>query len=363
MRKATFLALSLWSLSGFALSQGILDTAPPQAKYIEGRSWHFKPYYDTNMLFQQVIDKKGMGVPAGKVILAVAFRHEAFYSATYSAKKLVTQIEMSNTKVSSATMGKTPKLNRGADHAVVYKKRTISLPSVTVPLYPWKPILVHRLDRPFLYKGGNFLVEMKSYDKTGNKTKPYYSDRFYAATSGGLYGYLGQSCPAKKNYIYGYASQLKVGGAFYTRVSSLSPAGGTALAWLGSSLKTYMGIPLPFDLTPLGFKGCKIYCSMDMTQVIPATGSAVTAQWPIPNQPFFAGIPVYAQFALVKVTGGNLQLGVSPCFTGIVGPATGGIPIPISYAYYTGNTDPDTDPALNSGPWRNRADTVMFWHN
>ncbi len=363
MRRSLLLSLSLLGLSGLAFSQGILDTAPPYAKYIEGRSWHFKPYNDSNMLYQQVIDKKSMGVPAGKVILALAFRHEGYYTASYAAKKLLTQIEMSNTKVSAATMGKNPKLNRGADHMVVFKKRVISLPAALVPQYPWKPILVHKLDRPFLYKGGNLLVEVSNYDKTGNKVQTYNCDRFYAATSGGQYAYVGTACPAKKNYIYGYSYQLKVGGAFYTRVSTLSPNSGTALAWIGASNTSFMGLPLPFDLSPLGFKGCKIYASIDLTQVLPITGTMVKANWPIPNSPILAGVPVYAQFALIKATGSTIQLGLSNSFQGIVGPATGGVPVSISYAYYTGATNPDTDPLFNSGPWRNRCDTMLFWHN
>ncbi len=363
MKARILLPLALAGLSGLAFTQGILDTAPKQAKYMEGSSWHFKPYYDSNMLYQEVIDKQAMGVPAGKVILAIAFRHEGYYSSTYSAKKLVSQIEMSNTKASSATMSTNPKLNRGPDHAVVFKKKTISLPAAVVPQYPWKPILIHKLDRPFPYKGGNFLVEFSNYDKTGNKKSTYNCDRFFGTGSGGLYGYVGSGCPAKKNRIYGYSSQLKVGGAFYTRVSSLSPTTGTALAWIGSSLKTFAGIPLPFDLTPLGFKGCKIYCSIDLTQVLPITGSSVKANWPIPNLPFFAGVPVYAQFALVNATGTTLNLGLSNCFTGIIGPATGGIPIPMAYGYYTGPANPDTDPILNGRVWKNRADTLMFWHN
>ncbi len=363
MKARILLPLALAGLSSFAFSQGILDTAPEHARFIGGCSWHCKPYRGTIMLYQEVIDKKAMGVPAGKVIFAVAFRHEGRYSATYAAKKLVTQIEMSNTKAASATMSKNPKLNRGADHAIVFRKRIISLPAVTVPQYPWKPILIHKLDRPFPYKGGNFLVEVSNYDKTGNKIATYNCDRFYGTTSGGLSGYVGAGCPAKKNYIYGISSQLKVGGAFYTRVSSLSPTTGTALAWIGTSLKNFSGIPLPFDLTPLGFKGCKIYCSIDLTQVLPITGSSVKANWPIPNQAFFAGTPVYAQFALINVKGTTVNLGLSNCFTGIIGPAAGGIPVPMAYSYYTGGVNPDTDPLFNSGPWKKRGDTLMFWHN
>lgn len=70
----------------------------------------------------------------------------------------------------------------------------------------------------------------------------------------------------------------------------------SAVLLVGFSNSTWTGIPLPFDLTPLGLNGCSLRVSIDLLVPAPVTGSG-DASWPlaVPDNRFLLGTHVFAQ--------------------------------------------------------------------
>ena len=75
----------------------------------------------------------------------------------------------------------------------------------------------------------------------------------------------------------------------------VAPAGTLALFVAGFSDTTFLGAPLPADLTPLGMPGCELLVSADMAQLGLVTGSTATFVLPVPVQRTLLGAQLFVQ--------------------------------------------------------------------
>ncbi|MBK9387178.1 MAG: hypothetical protein IPN34_20375 [Planctomycetes bacterium] len=83
-------------------------------------------------------------------------------------------------------------------------------------------------------------------------------------------------------------SRPVLGSTFQLDVTNLG-VGALPILWFGISKTSWFGVPLPFDLSPLGATGCWLLTSSDVQFQLVNTGSAATFSAQIPNQPVFSG--------------------------------------------------------------------------
>ena len=97
-------------------------------------------------------------------------------------------------------------------------------------------------------------------------------------------------------------------------------ASSSAVLTLGFSNTLWAGIPLPFDLTPLGGTGCSLFNAIIMIMPV-TTGGTGQASLPvaIPNDPFLLGAPFYNQWIVVDPQANSLGLAFSAGGIGMIG--------------------------------------------
>ncbi|MFT5081193.1 MAG: hypothetical protein ACI9C2_002251 [Gammaproteobacteria bacterium] len=102
---------------------------------------------------------------------------------------------------------------------------------------------------------------------------------------------------------------------FVTQVSN-APANMPAVLTIGFNSASWLGLPLPFDLTAFGYSGCTLYHNWVRQEISATVGSGAlggvgTQVLPIPNLPGLVGIDVHLQWAILNVIPGGFQLGLT----------------------------------------------------
>jgi hypothetical protein len=107
-----------------------------------------------------------------------------------------------------------------------------------------------------------------------------------------------------------------LGNAQFAVTVASGPGGAPALLVLGNSRQEWAGIPLPFDLLPLGAPGCAIgvrgvlLVASGLGGTGPGMGTG-SVPLPIPNQTALLGARLSAQWWIVDVPANPLGLTVS----------------------------------------------------
>ena len=142
--------------------------------------------------------------------------------------------------------------------------------------------------------------------------------------------------------------------------SSTGPTG-FAINIVGLSIKKFGALPLPFDLAPLGAKGC--FLLTDMLVVLPkaVVSGKVDLTIPLPNLAALNGLVLNTQFLVLDKNANSLGIATTALGQRIVTP-TGGRTLECAYLYWTGSGKAATQTAANSGPWTNRADVMLVDH-
>lgn len=91
----------------------------------------------------------------------------------------------------------------------------------------------------------------------------------------------------------------RLGSTFAVQVGNLAPAAAVALMFVGLSDSTSPIGPLPVDLSPLGMPGCQALTSMDLLDVIGASGGSATWSFAVPANANLLGMAFYNQAASI----------------------------------------------------------------
>lgn len=100
----------------------------------------------------------------------------------------------------------------------------------------------------------------------------------------------------------------RVGEDGFTCFVNNFPGGQVALFFIGASKDFWLGIPLPFDLSTVGFgSGCFLYQSLDLGFGLIGTGTGADDgyaefNFAFPNNPAFSGIDLQLQWMIGNVT-------------------------------------------------------------
>ena len=68
---------------------------------------------------------------------------------------------------------------------------------------------------------------------------------------------------------------------------------------MGFSKTSWGGIPLPYDLSNLGFWNCTQFISLDFTIALVNNGGVATWAIPVPNNPSLIGLSFYVQGVVI----------------------------------------------------------------
>ncbi len=121
---------------------------------------------------------------------------------------------------------------------------------------------------------------------------------YYAGPTWASYGVYGAGCKGS-NGIPALAatkgSLPKIGTLFSIDLTNLPTTPGPVFLLTGFAKDKLGPITLPFDLTPLGLTGCKLYLAPTIFLTGGSSGGKATVTLPIPNTPVLLGAPFYNQ--------------------------------------------------------------------
>ncbi len=323
-------ACGAWGLFLFAFPSLLEGQTPPNFVVPSGNPplrRTSEPFGKGLARYQQVLSAQDIKVGAVNIKL-IGFRPNKYSSST--AHKLDMEIKMGNSAKTPAVLSTTFAQNVSGVLSTVVKRRKISLPALPGPggftvKFPF--------DAPYQYNGkSDLLYEIRVWgNDIGNKPFFYDLDLAFSryvsyvanytspvAASGfrqigqGLVTYFeygkatftpfGTGCKGEKGYVPAISNLglPRIGHVFQVHVINLP---GLRNIWLfaGKSKTSWGKLPLPFDLAPLGFTGCKLYT--DVIFVFPrqtAGGGGNTGYGfvtlSIPAFPGFAGTKLYFQW-------------------------------------------------------------------
>jgi arylsulfatase A-like enzyme len=95
-----------------------------------------------------------------------------------------------------------------------------------------------------------------------------------------------------------------IGTTFTMRVTGLGVGALAAVGAIGFSDRHWLGLPLPWNMTPLGWTGCTLLASPDIQQVLVRGGTVADWVLPLPNDPALVGLGLFTQ-SFVLVPGAN----------------------------------------------------------
>lgn len=123
---------------------------------------------------------------------------------------------------------------------------------------------------------------------------------------------FGTGCPAASAAVLGLTARPVVGTTLDFQATSL-PASTSFCLWLFG----FQPDPIGMDLTPFGVPGCSLYLQFGspmVTGLSAVTGGAAGDQIPLPNDPSYVGVVLFAQAAPLSITGFGATNGVCVAF-------------------------------------------------
>ncbi|HLU39063.1 MAG TPA: hypothetical protein VK081_06735, partial [Planctomycetota bacterium] len=209
------------------------------------------------------------------------------------------------TLVSPASMTTDWINNRGGGLGTVVLSGPIHVPaaSPTFPTpQPWGVMLPFQAPFPFDRNNGHFLLEIEGNDPANLfDAWPVDAENWWRTARGDSTRVSGDPCVGaggeRVTLSMPAAASLVLGGTMTVGM------GGTVLPayanWLGTSNRSYLGVPLPFDLGLVGAPGCLLGTDPALQQI-----GAGPFAWPIPLVPALENEVLFTQ-ALGLAAGAN----------------------------------------------------------
>jgi hypothetical protein len=116
----------------------------------------------------------------------------------------------------------------------------------------------------------------------------------------GSFTAFGAGCPGSNGVPLHQATGTPETGFIATYGLTRGPVDSVGVLMLGASADNWNGIPLPFDLTPLGYPGCTLYTAvaLGLSAEIDGSGTA-SVPLPIPLANALVGNHVYSQYLVL----------------------------------------------------------------
>ncbi|MFN6146384.1 MAG: lectin-like protein [Planctomycetota bacterium] len=96
-----------------------------------------------------------------------------------------------------------------------------------------------------------------------------------------------------------------VGTTMDLRISNVPGLFVPAIGAMGVSRTSWLGLPLPFELTPAGIPGCQLHQSAEVTLALTAPNGTGLVPWPIaiPTSPQLVGAEIFLQALTIELPG------------------------------------------------------------
>lgn len=172
--------------------------------------------------------------------------------------------------------------------------------------------------------GGRYTVlTVDSQDNGMTWGRPRWAESKYrlVCIDLGTYASYGQGCVGSRGVIPLLAwSGLPTAGTVFTLRLVDGEPGSVAALVTGVSEQTWLGVPLPYDLTLSGAPGCTVACSLELLIPSPIdTAGRVNVDLSIPRDPTVVGRNFYNQWWVFDPMANALQVSVSQGGHGVVG--------------------------------------------
>ena len=301
-----------------------------------GNSNNLYPYGAGVMRYQQVFH--GSEFPSGPVPVAGYELRQDDVSTGYAGHKVDLAVWLGGTTLDHTNLTVTFDANfdvAATPKTAVFARRLYALPSL--PQTPETNPSVYHMTVPFdvpyvIHVGANhLLLEAISYGNTnGNQQFGYQLDSVTQGTTARMWA-LNSATAATGTVRYGqglthaflqlgatparpklYHSDVpRVGREFHIGLVNAARLAQTVLI-LGGSDATDGGIPLPFDMAPLGAPACFLLASIDIALgAATQAGGDLPLTLPIPNDPSLDGKNLFVQHAVLDSAANALGIATS----------------------------------------------------
>jgi len=303
MRNATlFAALSV--LTAGLAAQTNYVVSPRAYAAVEGDSNNTIPFWSSQYSYMQLHDDLQ---DQPRMFTEIAFRKDGGTGSPIAAYSLNLTLRFSNAATTSSTASTTFAVNHGANLLEVLTATNVNFPAdpgISSP-NPFNFIIPFPL-KPFVFiPSGSLCWEVRIHSTTSTQSNPLDAagHRFYGKTFGS--GCISSTQAGGPKPAPAYISASGVGLQVPPDTWSLAVVANALepnqpSVWMvGLDNKFWGVVPLPFDLTPLGGKGCSILVApvLMIAGMADAAGKWDTSPAPryLPRDPLFAGTPTYHQ--------------------------------------------------------------------
>jgi hypothetical protein len=274
---------------------------------VEGNGLEQEPFGYDQITHLQYVDRSVLtGVPGSALLNQLAYRRDWGSTAGLATMQRIGRSgptsaiwEVWMINYTGPVLNPTNNMRR-AGWANVMTPTLISFPDLPRGAGPTAPFdLAFALDRPFAYTGGALGVSHSAYETAGT-TYNYFVDAVASSATAGQVARISDGslgCPAGENRCQGFAPNPGAGDLeFYLFGGKPSS---TAIAYLGTSSTTWLGVPLPLNLGFMQLPGCAIYTDLAVplptfTNISGHAGMRV----PVPALPSLTSSTLYGQWLL-----------------------------------------------------------------
>ncbi len=308
------------SLAGPAGAQTPTHISPVAAVSGLGNSNNNIPFSWTPTAYQQVHSASSFANSTPTLVTRMRLRMGAGFANRPSATIDVELYMASSPNDSNAATGNFANNVTGTEVNVLTRKM-VTLPNVpdnswAVPPFPF--------DAPFPYLAGHVSWRAIVWgNSNGNAIFTYPLDAWWNLGASALSGAGCRSANGTNTATHTATIWSPGSTPFVFTGNSYVVAGGLpAILTIGTSATSWGGIPLPFDMTPLGAPGCfirnSIFTTFGGVTQANASGSAVI-NVPLPADPSLEGAVFHSQFLFIESGANALGVFASGGLTNTIG--------------------------------------------
>ncbi len=272
-------------------------------------------------------------MPNQTAIRAVGFRQDGATAANEPAYRVQMEVRMGVTTRRLGTLTGTYATNYDGTPVMVFARRFFDLPARPASTtQPSSSVIYVPLDAPFTFDSSNNLLFDVTILANNNANQPFLctTDLATHQTASSRYG---TACQTSTNTTPELtADEQALGQGWNVTLVRGAPSSGAALM-VGLGNTSWSGLPLPFDLAPLGAPGCTVHVDVlvSMSRFLSA-GGGTSWSLPTPNDISLDGASLYGQVAMVDLFANNFGIITSNGVRTTFRPLT-----PITLLYHQGN--------------------------